>query len=77
MYYRKTSKDGVILINYFHFKTTIKRTIDYLSGAVLKNIYFENILPIVINASVAEFIYSKMPCFRQILMNLKIDAFEL
>ena len=48
-----------------------------MSGAILKNIYFENILPIIINASVADFIFSKMPCFRQFLMNLKIDAFKL
>ena len=70
---RKTSKDRVIVINYLHLKlkqlSTTEKTINYLSGAVLKNICSENFLQIIINAYVAEFFFSKTTYFQQILMN--------
>ena len=70
---RKTSKDGIIVINYLHLKlkqlSTTEKTINYLSGAVLKNICSENFLQIIINAYVAEFIFSKTTYLKQIIMN--------
>ena len=77
MYCWRTSKDGIILINYFHLKlkqlskelsTIEKLSNNYLSGAVLMNICLENFLQIIINAYVAEFIFRKIPSFQQIFM---------
>ena len=36
---------------------------------VLKNIHSDNFLRIILKASVAEFVFSKIPCFPYILMN--------
>ena len=62
------SKDRVILINYLHLKFKPWANYQnnyqkYLSGAVTKNICSENFLQIIINASVAAFIFSKTRCF--------------
>ena len=52
MYRWKTSKDGIILINYFNLKfkvkSIIKTTIKSMSGAVLRNICLENFLQLSI-----------------------------
>ena len=41
----------------------------YMCGAALKNIFSENFLQIIINASLTEFIFSKIPYIQHILMN--------
>ena len=54
-----------------------------MCDVVLKNICSENFLQIIIKASVAECIFSKISCFRHILMNtlkrmrLKYETFSL
>ena len=74
MYRWKTGKDGIILINYFYLK--FKEQVDHwknfqndLSGAVMKKICSKIFLQIIINTSVAEFIFSKIACFQHILVN--------
>ena len=74
MYRWKTSKVGIILINYFHLK--LKPLADhqinyqkYLFDVILKNICSENFTQIIIKSSVAALILSKIPCFQHILMN--------
>ena len=59
----KTSKYGIISVNYFHL--TLESKADhrnnyqkYLFGAVLKNICSENCLQNIINASVTESMFS-------------------
>ena len=42
----------------------------YQFRAVLKNVYSENFLQIIIKASVVEFIFSKIPCFQHIFLNI-------
>ena len=54
-----------------------------MCDVVLKNICSGNFLQIIIKASVAEFIFNKISCFRHILMNtfkrmrLKYETFSL
>ena len=41
-----------------------------MSGGVFKNIYSKNVLQIIIETSVTEFIFSKVPCFQHMSLNL-------
>ena len=70
----KTSKNGIILINYFHLKFKPKADHKnnyqkYLSCVILKNICSENFLLIIIKVSVAESIFSRISCFQHIFLN--------
>ena len=41
----------------------------YLPDGFLKNIFSRNFLQVVIKTLVAEFTFSKLPCFQHILVN--------
>ena len=73
---RQVKMDGIIQINYFHLKFKTKSAIKRTNKvrAVLKNICPKNFQhyhyrKVIISASVAEFIFSKIPCFQHILTN--------
>ena len=61
----------LILINFNCLsKPTIKVILkSFMSGSVLTNICPETFPQIITEASLAEFIFSKVPCFQYILLN--------
>ena len=85
---RRTSKNRNILINYLHLKFKSKADHqkiyqNYLSFAVLKNFCSERFVQIIMKTFAIHFIFSKIPCFQEILlgrrrqMRLKYENYYL